>query len=140
MSWPDPTKPGVPFNAEQTAWHWVQLPTGEVYALWWRVEATSQPVWAYGTRGIPAPAFATTGIKYIGMCPTPNEVAALIAAEREACAAVVEQFSMEHGRAECCGNGQYSLGGGPPECCGDPDYMLSGQHAAQVIRNRSSAA
>jgi hypothetical protein len=88
--WPDPEKPGVPLESERTAWHWVRLPTGEVYALWWRVEAASQPLWAYGTRGIPAPAFASTGIEYLGICLMPVEVEAKVAAEREACAVIAD--------------------------------------------------
>lgn len=53
-------------------------------------------------------------------------------AERERCANVVEQKSVEVGRQECCGHG---VGyGEQQECCGDPNWLLSDTEAAAAIR------
>jgi len=81
---------GLPENPERDGWHWVIIPSGQLYCLWWRVAAVPHPVWAYATRGMPPKVFAEHGFSYIGPCHTPAEVAALVEQarreEREACA------------------------------------------------------
>jgi hypothetical protein len=101
-NWPDPARPGVPLNPEVDGPHMMQTTDdhGRVWLEVWAWRSSSRPqVWlrptvngppyGYEPRHLTAPIYA--GIRYLGPCLTPAEVAAQIAAavaaEREACAA-----------------------------------------------------
>jgi hypothetical protein len=82
-SWPDPERPGVPLHPEQTRRHWLayldpEMPPQDF--LWDHMNRT------WGEKRL-APSVVAGAWHYLGPCLTPAEVAAKVAAEREACAA-----------------------------------------------------
>ena len=75
-SWPDPARPGVPLNPERDGWHWIATSPYCTCARW-VVHNAGQ--WSMGALCFPAGVFASTG--YLGPCPTPEELAAMLREE-----------------------------------------------------------
>ena len=90
--WPDAAKPGYPMNPERDGWHWVRPNVAPAYApeCWFWI--ASAEVFERDASDQDDPWFPTH-YDYLGPCHTPDEVAALIEAERreerEACAKVL---------------------------------------------------
>jgi hypothetical protein len=95
--WPEASKPGVPLNPDRSGWHWLSRPGQRSVVRW---SSTYQEWWFMGHQHPPsAIASPDRGWTYLGPCMTPAEVAAQIAAavaaEREACADVAQSVADE---------------------------------------------
>ena len=91
--WPAPERLGVPLNPDRVAYHWIKLSGGNLHAALWNACE-----WNLG-RDYLTPYEAARAWRYIAPCLAPNEVAAAVAAEREACAALLETMRRQHNAA-----------------------------------------
>jgi hypothetical protein len=94
--WPDASKPGVPANPERDGPHWFRWHDGQLVIKHWKAQDDIDcGHWLFS--GGMASAI------YIGPALTPAEhaaaVAAAIAVEREACAALLETMRRQHNAA-----------------------------------------
>ena len=84
--------------ATRDGWHWLARrdgAPGEVF-LWRPDDGWLSCFSRDGLGWMPASAVAVRGWRYLDPCLTPAEVAAAVAAEREACAAVCEERAAIH--------------------------------------------
>jgi hypothetical protein len=81
MSWPDNTRPGVPQNPERTGPHWIEdRALNHVACVVWCHVMEQYHDMAQTMTPKGAAKFWT----YLGPCMTPDEVAAAVAAARDA--------------------------------------------------------
>ncbi len=90
-NWPDPDRSGVPANPERDGWHWLSWNGDPPDVGSWPPNGPEKrgPCWLWDGEWM-GPKWVGPRARYLGPCLTPAEVAAAIAEEREACAALIE--------------------------------------------------
>ena len=90
--WPDEARPGVPLNPERDGAHAIEANDGEPLVMVWR-----DPWWTTlrGTSYKPCEVVAR-GMRYLGPCLTPSEVAAALAQARRDALEEAAQIADEH--------------------------------------------
>ncbi|NHN85767.1 hypothetical protein GOB93_14110 [Acetobacter musti] len=95
--WPDKERPGYPKDPGMSGWHWLKQKEGNQHSfpvLWMQIRLSEnfpyEWLWVFGSddywQGKEVAKYHT----YLGSCPTPDELTALLRAERERCAKVCE--------------------------------------------------
>lgn len=101
QGWPE--RPGVPANPEVSGWHWLARPQGQPEPTEYRVLPDGDGYWWWNGSFVPSERIgkmAAHGLRYLGPCHTPAEVAALLdAARREAVAQEREEIAQMEDRA-----------------------------------------
>jgi hypothetical protein len=78
-NWPDPARPGVPLNPEQSRWHWLKTPDGlEVPYEWRAAGECERGRWPAYWVSVDADDWQPAECTYLGPCLTPGEVGARV--------------------------------------------------------------
>lgn len=96
--WPDLARPGVPLNPEQNGWHWLADRYGNLSAWRWSDDAGGPGDFQWETDDDGDPERMARQFTYAGVCLTPAEVAARVAAAEEAGGRAMRETSADTAR------------------------------------------
>ena len=98
MTWPT-DRPGYPMYADRQGPHWLQFDEQPPTVLMWFAHECG--FWGYWDSDdtTPPALMGRDDVRYLGPCPTPDDLDAAVQAEREACATQLDMMRKAHNDA-----------------------------------------